>query len=381
MIVHILHILSRNKITSLLLFLLLSAATLVNILSVGGIMERMQYLFLPRGYTLKNVCYLEASAKNKDETDSLKSVELYNRLKASPYVENISNSSPDLIYNYTRYDMAGYEDKIFSAFFRGGTETMADIMQIKMLHGRWLQASDQQSNGVVITPEAAMALFNEVNVVGKSYDYQGQKYNVVGICNPMRQNKRDNYSPSIFSYRTTSDTYTIRTKEGEEKAFEHSLEGILTATYGTNNHTLYYETFQHQDFRVNQVIYLNLFQFLLQHLFYIVVALLSFLVVIWYTIGRRKQEWSIRYAIGQSKRQITGYIFLENLVILAAAFIFALFLFFIFRQFGVETFATKLTFAAIVVTASLMLLFLWIGIFIPSRKIKQLNMSELLKSE
>lgn len=381
MIVHILHILSRNRITSLLLFLLLSAAALVNVLSIGGIMDRMQYFFLPNGYNIQNVSILYIDTKNKDNTDSIKNVELYNRLQASSFVENVSYSTPNLIYNYTRYDLVGYNDKVFSAYLRGGTETMADIMQIKILYGRWLQVSDQSTNGVVITPEAAKALFNKENAVGESIEFQGQRFHVVGVCNSIRQNNRADFSPSFFAYQKTAGAFTVRIREGEEKSFAHSIETILTAIYGINNYTLYYETMQHQDFRVNQFIYRELFQFVLLRLFILIVALLSFVAVIWYTIERRIQEWSIRYAIGRTKTQLTGYIFLENLVIFVAAFAFALILFFTVRHFSVETFATKFTLPAIGITASLMLVFLWIGIFIPSRKIKQLNMSELLKSE
>lgn len=381
MIVHILHILTRNRITSLLLFLLLSAAALVNVLSIGGIMDRMQYFFLPYGYNIQNVSVLYVDAKNKDNIDSTKDVELYNRLKASPFVENVSYGTPNLIYNYTRYDMVGYNDKVFSAYLRGGTETMADIMQIEMLHGRWLQVSDQSTNGVIITPEAAQALFNKENAVGESIEFQGQKFHVVGVCNSIRQNNRADFSPSFFAYQKTPGAFTVRIKEGEEKSFARSIENILAAIYAINNYTLYYETMQYQDFRVNQVIYVELFQFLLLRLFILIVALFSFVAVIWYTIERRVQEWSIRYAIGRTKTQLTGYIFLENLVIFVAAFAFALILFFTVRHFSVETFAIKFTLPAIGITASLMLVFLWIGIFIPSRKIKQLNMSELLKSE
>lgn len=80
-------------------FLLLSAAVLVNVLSAGGMMQRMQYSFLPRGYTMDEIGILYADAKNKDETtDSIRNVELYNRLKASPYVEKVASGTPNLIY-------------------------------------------------------------------------------------------------------------------------------------------------------------------------------------------------------------------------------------------------------------------------------------------
>jgi len=381
MIAHILHILSRNRITSLLLFLLLSAAVLVTLLSIGSILEKMQYFFLPRGYDIRNVAILYVESQDEKNTDNAKDEELYNRLKASPFVENISYSTPNLIYNYTRYDMVGYNNKVFSAYLRGGTESMADIMHIETLYGRWLQLSDHSTNGVVITPEAAKALFNKENAVGESIEFKEQKFHVVGVCNSIRQHNRENFSPSFFTYQKTRGAFTIRIKEGEEKSFAHSIENILTAVYGTDNYTLYFETMQHQDFRVNQFIYVELFQFLLLRLFILIVALLSFVAVIWYSVERRVQEWSIRYVIGRTKTQLTGYIFLENLVILVASFAFALVMFFTIRHFGVETFASKFTLPAIAIAILLMLFFLWIGIFIPSRKIKQLNMSELLKSE
>lgn len=381
MIAHILHILTRNKITSLLLFLLFVTSAIVSILSVGGIMEKMQYFFQPRGYTIQNVVILNVDPKDEKDADDTRSEELYNRLKVSPFVENISYSAPNLIYNHTRHDMVGYNGKVFSAYLRGGTETMADIMGIEILHGRWLHLSDQSTNGVVITPEAAKALFDKENAVGESIEFQKQQYHIVGVCNSIRQNKRANFRPSLFTYQKTPNIYTLKIKEGEERNFAHSIENILTTTYGINNYTLYYETMPHQDFRVNQVIYLELFQFLLINLFILIVALFSFVSVIWYSIERRVQEWSIRYAIGRTKAQIIGYIFLENLLIMITAFVFAVTLFLTIRRYGVETFATKYTLQAIGISILLVLVFLWIGIIIPSRKINQLNMSELLKSE
>ncbi|HBF95807.1 MULTISPECIES: ABC transporter permease [Proteiniphilum] len=382
MISHILRIISRNKVTTLLSFLLLSAAVLVNILSIGGMMQRLQYYFLPRGYELDNIGILYAGTKNKDQaTDSIRDVELYNRLKASPYVEKVSFGTPNLIYNYNRISIKGHSDTIFSAYPRRGDEEMADLMGIRMLHGRWLRPSDHISNGIVVTPEMAKLLFHEENVTGKSFEYEDNKYAIVGVCNSIRQSKQSNFSPSFFYYEKPDGAFTIRTKTGEEPAFSRSLENLLASAYGINNYIISYETISDKELAVNLYAYMFLLQFLLSRVFMLLVALLSFVAVIWFTSERRKQEWSIRYALGRSKPQLIGYIFLENLVILMGAFVFALVVFFAIRYFGVETFTAKLTLPAIAVTAFLMLIFLWIGIWIPSRKIKQLDISELLKSE
>lgn len=155
----------------------------------------------------------------------------------------------------------------------------------------------------------------------------------------------------------------------------------MTSVYGINNYSIYYETIRYQDSSSNQYTYVSVFQFLFLRLFMLLVALVSFVAVIWYTTERRKQEWSIRYAMGRSKTQLIGYIFFENLIILIGAFIIALVIFFSHRHFTVETFDTIFTIPAVTVTALLMLIFLSIGILIPSRKIKQLDLSELLKSE
>lgn len=153
------------------------------------------------------------------------------------------------------------------------------------------------------------------------------------------------------------------------------------SVYGIDNYTISYETILDKDLAVNRYLAASQLEFLLSRVFILLVALLSFVAVIWYTTEHRKQEWSIRYVTGRSKMQLIGYIFLENFIILIGAFVFALILFFILRYFGVETFAIKFSLPAIGVTAFMMLFFLWIGILIPSRKIKQLNVSELLKSE
>ena len=383
MITHILHIISRNKATTLLSFLLLSAAVLVNVLSVGGMMQRMQYSFLPRGYTMDDIGILYADAKNKGETtDSIRNVELYNHLKASSYVKKVASGTPNLIYNYDRISLKGYNDTIFSVYPRGGDEEMADLMGIKILHGRWLQPSDHGSNGIVVTPEVARLLFNEENVTGKSFEFQEDKYIVIGVCNSIRQNKHANFSPSFFYFEKPAEgAFTILTKAGEEPAFSRSLNNLMTSVYGINNYTIYYETIRYQDSTSNYYTYVSVFQFLFLRLFMLLVALLSFVAVIWYTTERRKQEWSIRYAMGRSKMQLIGYIFFENLIILIGAFIFALVIFLSLRHFNVESFATKFTLPAITLTALLMLIFLSIGILIPSSKIKQLDVSELLKSE
>lgn len=220
MITHILHIISRNKVTTLLSFLLLSAAVLVNVLSVGGMMLRMQYSFLPRGYIMDDIGILYANAKNKnEETDSIQNVELYNHLKASPYVKKVASGTPNLIYNYNKISLKGYNDTIFSVYPRGGDEEMGDLMGIKMLHGRWLQPSDHGSNGIVVTPEVARLLFNEENVIGKSFEFQEDKYTVVGICNSIRQNKYANFSPSFFYFEKPEGAFTILTKAAKNGPF------------------------------------------------------------------------------------------------------------------------------------------------------------------
>lgn len=382
MITHILHIVSRNRTTTLLTFLLLSASVLVILLSVGGMMERMQYFFLPRGYIMDNISILYADAKNKDDsTDSIRNIELYNRLKSSPYVEKVASGTPNLIYNYNTISLKSHNDIIFYAYPRGGDEEMADLMGIKMLHGRWLQPSDHSSSGIVVTPEVARLLFNEENVTGKSFEFQEDKYTVVGVCNSIRQNKQANFSPSFFYFKKPAGAFTIRAKSGEEPAFSSSLENLMISVYGIDNYTIYYETIRYQDSNVNDYIYVSLFLFLFLRLFMLLVAMLSFVAVIWYTTERRKQEWSIRYAMGRSKTQLIGYIFYENLIILIGAFVFALIIFLSLRHFNVESFATKFTLPTIILTALLMLIFLWVGILIPSRKIKKMQVSEILKTE
>lgn len=383
MIRHLLKNIYGHKVASLLLFLLLSATSFILLQSVDGLAKKMRYYFQPRGYNLQDVSMLGTEAKKNDE-NGLKAEEFYNRLKASPLVEKVALGNPKLIFQGNeQYQIVGYKNNVFSGYLRTADEAMGDVLKIKMRHGRWLKSSDQASNGVVISTEAAIALFGRENVVSQSFSYNNESYKVVGVCNSIRQNKWSMATPTIFlgTEGAGRGMLTIRFKEGMEHEFALSLEKLLASAYGANNYIMYYDTLENQDHMQNQAINTGIMSFLMKIAFLITVALFSFLAVIWYMVEARAQEWCIRYVLGRTRRQIVSYVFLENFLLFIIAFICAFILFINVLLIGNNSIGNSLTLLSTCLSLFLLILFLLIGVLVPTRKIKRLDISELLKSE
>lgn len=382
MIRHILNQLKNNWLSTLLLLLLLLATTIVLMLAIGGSAYRLRYFFQPVGYEIEDVATLYAGAKPESDEDSLKSVELTNRLKASPYVELVATNNPHLIYNYNRSQMPDKDGNMFSFFLRGGNADTDELMGIEVLEGRWLAEGDYQINNVVISPEMAEKLYGTASgVIGKQIEADGERFNIVGLCNSIRQNRLVAATPSLFFDLPENGVYTIKTKEGMEPEFAKSLESLLASIYGKDGYRISYETMKWQDFLVNLNLYQSLAEFLFAQIFMLLVALTSFIAVIWYTTERRQQEWSIRFALGRSKRQLVGYIFMENILILIPALLTGIGVYLLLQRYEVIEVVTRQNLWVFAIAILLMLSLLYLCVRIVARKLYQLDISKLLKSE
>lgn len=383
MIKHLIKVLWGYKLSNILLFLLLTATTIVMIQSVSGTLDRVWYYNDSRGYSIDDVSELSVQSKVVDrKKDSINSLKLFKQLRLSPYLANASFGSMNVIYEGTDMNnMVGYKGKNFNAYYRFSDEYTADVMGISLLSGRWFTESDANQNVVVISKEAAMKLFDATEVVNQTFTYKEKTFKVIGVTNSIRQSKRMKASASIFLYNKRESGFLIKTKPNQEEAFRHSMESIIQSVYGANQYIISYETLNSAEKIMNETNSFRLRSFLQTKLFMILVAAFSLISVLWYTIDKRKNELAMRFVLGRTLPQLIRQVLCENYFLLFSSFLFGLLIIFNLERSRIEILSNNHTLVAICVSLLFMFFLDTLGALIPCMKIKTLPITEIIKNE
>jgi len=383
MIKHIIHTLWGHKSANGLIFLLLIVTSIVMMQSIGGALDRLWYYATPRGYDPENVGQLFVQSKlDNQKEDSILNVNLYKELQHNALLTDISRGSLMLVYEgIDKNNMIGLNGEPFDAYFRFVDEHAASVMNIKMLYGNWFTEADANTDAVILSAEAAEQLFGEVQVTNRSFTYQNKKYYVKGICNSIRQSKSTQPSPTIFYYNAGNMGFFFKIKPKQEDLFARSIESIVSSVYGPNNYVIGYETLNYSDHVMNSANSFRLRSFLKTKLFMILVTTFSIISVLWYMIDRRKEELGVRFVLGRTLSQLVFYILSENYFLFIPAYIIAMMVVFNFQYAGVELLSKDHLGISILLSFILMLVLTTLGVLIPCLRIKNLQITEIIKNE
>ena len=202
------------------------------------------------------------------------------------------------------------------------TDGFADVMQLRIVHGRWFNATDDAVNfiPVVIDTDLARAVYGVTNAVGRKFaDHYGKERRVVGVVAPYRKNGEfTNFGKPInmLFVRTSAvvseDLPTdilVRFKPGTPASFEQSMSERLHAIAPGST------------FRIRQMSRMREFSLRASFLplaaviivagFLLAMVVLGLTGVLWQNVTRRRREIGLRRAIGATAPAVQRQIVFE----------------------------------------------------------------------
>ena len=205
----------------------------------------------------------------------------------------------------------------------------AEVMGIKVLRGRWFNAADDpaQHQPIVVDTNTAVALFGDVDAVGKKYEEDdGVFLQVVGVIAPYRKDGEVS-EPMNMMFRRTSPTarygrlgshLMVRVHPGTPPQFEEELADRLTKIAGTTT------TFRvrHMDQMRMNMLRLKLAPVIaggVIGLFLIAMVALGLTGVLWQNVTRRTREIGLRRAMGASGKNVNRQILVEVVLLATIA--------------------------------------------------------------
>ena len=211
------------------------------------------------------------------------------------------------------------------------TDNFANVMQLKVVRGRWFSPADDGlgHRAVVIDTDLAREIFGTRDPIGKPMDERDPDERVVGVVAPYR--KDGEIAPTaqnmaFFRKSLTKPSGTmprnimLRVRPGTSPDFEKTLANHLHAVDPNTAFQIRHLDRMRDKFlrsRVSPVLVLGIIS-----LFLIAMVALGLTGVLWQTVTRRTREIGLRRAVGASgthvRRQILGEVALITTLALIA---------------------------------------------------------------
>ena len=325
MIRHVFKLIWNRKMRNFLLiieiffsFLVLFAVGTMTISNIRNYLE-------PLGFDCKNVLVLRTgwnSLENKETKPEIVSSmkQIYNELKSSPEVVNVSWVSGDVPFFNAQWSTSiEIEGKEFSAGICMAGDDYYKVLNIPILEGRWFNQEDAASSRIPIVIEKKLkdlAYNDEESVLGKVIPRKNDEFVIVGVAADyhfrgefashkggffMRQDFEDSLSeiPDCFIFSVTSGT-GIEFEDQLLRRFGAMVPGWSMKISSLED--LHAEGIR--DMLMGMLLYGVVAGFLIFN------VALGIFGVLWYSINRRRGEIGLRRAIGADSghifRQVTG---------------------------------------------------------------------------
>ena len=278
----------------------------------------------PLGFSWQNVWVVsmefgEAPGVRESPETHATVVRMLDELRAMPQVAaaGVASTPP---YSFSNSESSQEIDgRTVSYTFDEVTDGYYDAMQLKLLSGRWFNASDDgaQAQPIVVDSNTAREIFQTEEAVGKKFEpAEGTFFQVVGVVAPFRKDGEATADMKMLFRRTARDTsqgrigsdLVIRLHPGTPAVFEQQLVGRLQQIAPSLS------------FRVRAMSQMrqNMMRAKLSPLiaggivgtFLIAMVTLGLTGVLWQNVTRRTREIGLRRAMGATgsnvHRQVLG---------------------------------------------------------------------------
>ena len=200
------------------------------------------------------------------------------------------------------------------------TDDFAEVMQMKVIRGRFFNADDDaaQFHPIVIDANAARDIFGTVDAVGKKMEEGETEYSqVVGVVEPYRKDGEMSLPMNMVFYRTsTTGKYgrlgshiVVRVHPGTPAGFEEQLAARLQQVAPKMSFRI-----RHMDAMRRNALRTRLTPLVfgaIVGLFLISMVALGLTGVLWQNVTRRTRELGLRRALGATGSAVHRQILIE----------------------------------------------------------------------
>ncbi|GAA3945556.1 ABC transporter permease [Chitinophaga oryziterrae] len=333
----------------------------------------------PMGFEYKNVWLVNYSNGDKIHNgDSLKLFyeTLKREIRAMPEVKDISLSSSNVPLT---------QSMIQNGFFYKGKETnnvntyqvddsYENVLQMKMLEGRWFNKTDAVTNTVPIVINSSLKeeVFGKEQVVGKIIGDDKAKKQIIGVVADTKF-KGDYEASGMASFSRIDSSsihwmgkMLIRVTADAGPAFEGRLYKKIAGYIENSNVEI--EHLINKRKSINYFALVPMIVLSIVSCFLIINVALGLFGVLWYNINRRRGEIGLRRAIGATGRSVASQLVIETMILATFSLIIGAFFAVQFPLLNVFDLSTGVYMTALVLSIIFIYLLVLVCAFYPGRQ-------------
>lgn len=337
MIRHLIKLIWKQRKTNFLMMFEIFVSFLI-LFAVGSLGF---YLFKnynqPEGFSPERVWGLYCSF-NSDTLREQNRQLVKQKLREYPEIETFSLVDGNMPYSFNssnRYFV--YQNNHTNSEYMRGEASMIEVLNLKLLEGRWLNETDKlnKNKPIVINRAFKEELFGDEDAVGKTIVTRNpslneeikeeDKYQVIGVVENFKF--EDEYSAIHSCLWTTTNEGTtdflIKVKPGADINFEAKLTKDLV-NLGTD-WSMEVQHLEEMKTTKNKLILVPMLILLIVCGFLVFNVALGLFGVLFQTITRRKSEIGVRRAMGANKSNILFQFISETIIIATLGMILGLF--------------------------------------------------------
>ena len=323
---------------------LLILEMLISFLVIFAVFTLMVYYYQnykkPMGFDYENVWvanYSNALKTNDSDSLMLFYETLRKTVKSMPQVKEVSFSSSNVpLFQITNQNAISYNGKqFFSVNFYQVEDSYKDVLNMKMIAGRWFSKEDvvATNKSIVINNSLKEALFGSENPIGKFTGDAVINGSAVGLGGGNNQNKmkvigvvedvkaKGDYAPAGIAVYRRLDTgafhwvgkILIKVAPNADAAFEGRLYKTM-ANYMKNSN-IEIEHLTNKRKSINYFSLVPMIVLLIVAGFLIINVALGLFGVLWYNINKRRGEIGLRRAVGATGNSVSAQLVSEALIL------------------------------------------------------------------
>lgn len=277
----------------------------------------------PIGFDYRNVWDVRLDFNVDGETPSPEMLgsmmRMLDEARAMPEVESaaLSNTPP---YSFsTSEGSRSLNGREVSVLYDDVTDEFAEVMKLKLVRGRWFNATDDaaQHQPVVIDTNAAKDLFGDTDPIGQKWELEENKFGqVVGVVSSYRKNGEVQMQSNMMfrrihpngNYGQLANHVLVRLRPGTPAAFEEQLANRMQSVAPNVSFRV-----RHMELMRDSMLRTRLAPIIAGAIvgtFLIAMVALGLTGVLWQNVTTRTRELGLRRAMGASgsavHRQILG---------------------------------------------------------------------------
>jgi len=320
MILHLFKMIMKRKKENFFLLLQLFVSFIALFLFIGLNLKKFSNYFKPLGYNYEDAWLVKLDFQNLPEEKKLEySKVIKEKLQSIKEIEQISATDVVPFFQWGRDENITYNKQVSKALAFEVDGHYQDVLDIKLLEGRWFSEKDYALNSipVVITKDLAERDFKNEDPIGKTITIANKPAVIIGISEPVRENTSANLSPGFFMpLKSTAHTYLLKSKSTDDLLLlEDKIRKAITSIDPSEIQIKQNISLTLIKKFANKMDYIQLCIALLVFGFLIVNVFLGISGVFSYRLSKRKAEVGLRVIMGASPFDILKQFLGESMVL------------------------------------------------------------------